>query len=78
MLTSIDSVLHGFKSEIRDALSIQVGSPKHSQGQKKSFTLYRAITGCPQAIVHVHKKIPLQNHSFVFYFFLQWNNISLS
>jgi len=35
----MNSVLDGFKSEIRDVLSIQQGSLKHSQQQKSSFTL---------------------------------------
>lgn len=44
----------------------------------ESHRVYGAITGYPQAIVRLHKKSPLQNHSFIFYFFLRWNNISLS
>lgn len=75
MFTPISSVLHGFKPEIRVALSY-TWQAQNIHGAKISFTLQRAISECPQA--QVHTKSPLQNFSSIFYVFSQPNSPSLS
>lgn len=52
--TSIDSGLHGFKSEIRGTLLHSWETQNIHKGKK--VVLLVAVTECPQATIQAHKK----------------------